>query len=303
MNLKQNILILGSEGFIGSNLVKYLHQTYSIFGIDILQQHTNNYTYWHVSGDNSELASCFARNRFDFCINVAGSGNVGSSIHHPDIDFRLNVIQTHQVLEAIRIHQPECQYIHFSSAAVYGDPKHLPISESDEINPLSPYGWHKWHAENLCKEYDKIYAIPTVILRPFSVYGPGLKKQLFWDIFKKYKDDHDHIELWGTGNETRDFIYIKDLCRCVETIMVKGDFNSSIYNIGTGNEISIHRAAASFLMAINPGIKIKFNNKTKPGDPLKWKADISKINNLGFTPQYSFDEGILQVIKWIQNQN
>ena len=85
--------------------------------------------------------------------------------------------------------------------------------------------------------------------------------------------------------------------------MVKGDFNSSLYNIGTGNEISIQRAATSFLMALNPGIKISFNNKSKPGDPLKWKADISKINNLGFTPQYSFDEGILQVTRWIQNQN
>ena len=300
--MKQTILILGSEGFIGSQLVAHFKTAYSVFGIDVCPQPTNIYTYWQHSEDQKELISCFTANAFDFCINAAGSGNVGYSILHPDFDFNMNVVQPQQVLEAIRIHQPTCKYLHFSSAAVYGNPKQLPVTETDTVDPLSPYGWHKYLSENLCSEYGKVFGIPTTVLRPFSVFGPGLKKQLFWDLYQKFKNHPDQIEIWGTGNESRDFIYIRDLCRSVETIMQHSDFQSTVYNIGTGEEISVRHAATAFLTQLNPEIQIRFNNKSKPGDPINWKADISRLARLGFTPNTNFDSGINQVAQWIKSQ-
>jgi len=79
----------------------------------------------------------------------------------------------------------KCKYLHISSAAVYGNPKQLPVKETDNCQPLSPYGWHKWMSELICQEYFRLYNIRSLIVRPFSVYGPGLRKQLFWDLYGK----------------------------------------------------------------------------------------------------------------------
>lgn len=300
--MKQNILIIGSEGFIGSHLVTHFNKAHQVYGIDLLGSPTQVYRYWQNSRSNNILETCFKETQFNVCINAAGSGNAGYSMQHPLSDFELNVLQTQHVLDIIRGFQPDCKYLHFSSAAVYGNPRHLPVQETDMIDPLSPYGWHKYMAENLCTEYNKIYSVPTAILRPFSVYGPGLKKQLFWDLYQKIKGNESRIELWGTGKETRDFIYIKDLCYCIDLIMQKSEFASTVYNIGVGEETTILRAATALGALLNPGIKIEFNKQAKPGDPQNWKADISKITSLGFTPKFGFDEGILNIANWIQTQ-
>lgn len=298
-----NILIIGSEGFIGGHLVTHFCNSCTVYGIDLVPLPTQLYTYWQNTKNDKVLESAFRDNHFDICINAAGNGNVAYSFEHPDYDFELNVSQTHGLLEVLRKYQPHCAYLHLSSAAVYGNPKALPISETNTINPLSPYGWHKYLAEILCKEYQATFSLKIAILRPFSIYGPGLKKQIFWDLFQKYRLDSSQIDIWGTGDESRDFIFIKDFCKCVQIVIEKGEFEGSVYNIGVGEEMKISRAVEIFFSNLNSGIKIKFDNQTKTSNPLNWRADISKISKLGFAPEYSFEDGIFQVTKWIQSQN
>ncbi|MFN6039010.1 MAG: NAD-dependent epimerase/dehydratase family protein, partial [Bacteroidota bacterium] len=194
----------------------------------------------------------------------------------PFSDFESNSTQLFKVLDNIRLHAPLCKVVHFSSAAVYGNPDTLPIDENIKPNPLSVYGFHKLISENIANEFYKIYGVKSICLRPFSVYGPGQKKLLFWDIYKKHMNE-ESIKLFGTGNETRDFIYIEDLILALELCMNNAEFNAQSINIACGNEISIREAATIFCKALETDKALIFSNNVKKGDPLRWKADISKL--------------------------
>ncbi len=296
------ILILGSEGFIGQYLIQYyLEMKWEVTGCDLVESKSADYEYYKISLLSNDVDRLFISNSFDACINAAGSGNVGYSISFPLSDFEANVYAVSKVLDSLRIHNPTCVYAHISSAAVYGNPQKLPVNEDDTINPLSPYGWHKWMSELLCKEYTRLFGLKTVILRPFSVYGPGLKKQLFWELHQKYLKAKDSIELWGTGKESRDFLYISDLIIAIDVILQKGNHTGAVYNIGSGYDSTIQDITHKLLSSYSRKIQIKFNQKVRPGDPLNWRADISRLEQLGFKPSFSLEKGIREVANWLNS--
>jgi UDP-glucose 4-epimerase len=297
------ILILGSEGFIGTHCVRYfLNKGNDVFGADLIEQPSQNYTYHKISQLPFQIEEVLKTNKIDVIINAAGSGNVNYSMTHPLIDFEANCLDVIKILDAIKNYQPLCKYIHISSAAVYGNPITLPVTEAASTMPLSPYGWHKLISENLCKEYYSIYNVQTTIVRPFSVYGPGLKKQLFWDLHQKVKNAKNEVELWGTGNESRDFIYIEDLVLAMDTIINKGIFNGSIYNIANGKETTIKEVVNIFVEKYAKNISVTFNGNVREGDPLNWQADITKLKELGFKPTINLEDGIVYLTNWIRNE-
>src|SRR5690606_29595865 len=153
--VQMKILILGSEGFIGSNLIGYYTgQKHEVFGCDLTPStDAVVYTYIHNDGRQNFWPELFESHQFDFCINASGSGNVGTSIKYPLKDFNANCHEVIKVLDAARVYNRSVKYLHISSAAVYGNPEKLPVNESDSLNPLSPYGWHKLLSEQVCKEY------------------------------------------------------------------------------------------------------------------------------------------------------
>ena len=219
--MKMKIILIGYKGFIGSNL----HALLNVKGLDV-----SVYSSTEINDDiNNNLNSRVSFSKFlslfekSVVINCAGNGNVQNSILNPTPDFDANVRFTQFILETIRISKKKSTYIHLSSAAVYGNPKTLPIMEDSELKPISPYGFHKVLSENLCKQYAELYDIQSIVLRPFSVYGPGLRKQLIWDVHEKFYrlENEETIEFFGTGDETRDFIYIEDLCRRIELLVFK----------------------------------------------------------------------------------
>lgn len=297
-------LILGSNGFIGHHLVNfYLKKNYEVYGCDLVEVSNKSYQYFKTSLLSNDIDLLFNGIEYDICINASGSGNVGYSIAQPLSDFESNVSAVSNVLNAIQKFSPACKYVHISSAAVYGNPKTLPIKETDETNPLSPYGWHKLMSETLCKEYNSVYNLQTAIIRPFSVYGPGLRKQLFWDIFQKTLNNGNSLEMWGTGRESRDFIYIDDLIQVIDLVIENGDFNASIYNAASGIESTIFNVTELLLKYSNKNIDVLYNQHKKAGDPLNWCADISKIRSLGYSHQYEIDNGIEILAKWLDTQN
>ena len=293
------ILIIGSEGFIGSNLVAYFSELerISVYKCDIIENPINDNNYVFYNGSN--FKKIFSDVKFDICINASGAANVSNSIHNPAFDYSLNVSHVFNILEAIRQTNNPCKFIQFSSAAVYGNPKQLPISELENINPLSPYGYHKWQSELLCEEFYKLYNIPSVILRVYSVYGAGLKKQLFWDLYNKAKTT-DELVIYGTGNESRDFIYIDDLSKSIQKIIEYDKFNASIYNVANGEEIFIKNAVAYFFTCLDWKGKYKFSGEKREGDPLNWKSDIDRLRNVGYKPTVSFEEGIQRYCQWLK---
>lgn len=297
------LLIIGSEGFIGGHLVHfYKAKGDTVFGADLLEQGRPGYSYFKLSRLSPELDELLQKDAFDICINAAGSGNVPYSMTHPLIDFEANTLDVIRILDAIRRLQPACRYLHISSAAVYGNPEKLPIHEDDKLLPISPYGWHKLMAENVCKEFTAIYGLYTAIVRPFSVFGPGLKKQLIWDMYQKITNaaQDAELELWGTGKESRDFIYVEALTEALDSVIRNSAFQSDKYNIASGIETTIEELATFFVQAIGKPVHIRFNGHTRVGDPQNWRADVSRLAATGFTPSINWQEGIKKTVAWLK---
>jgi nucleoside-diphosphate-sugar epimerase len=301
--LNTKILVLGSEGFIGNAVIKHgLELGYEMYGIDLRERPILNYTYSKIFLPSADFDLLLESTKFDIIFNCSGSGNVSYSMKQPLSDFDLNASSVAHVLNAIKNYQPGCKYVHLSSAAVYGNPILFPITELSKILPVSPYGYHKWISEILCAEYAALYNCSISIVRPFSVYGPGLYKQLIWDVYQKAKSG-EPFELWGTGNETRDFIFITDLVRALFLIATEKNTSIKVYNLASGNSISIRDLVNMLLSKIDFTNKFSFNNQTRSGDPTVWEADVSQLRNLGFSLQYSLEQGLEETAKWLKTTN
>lgn len=291
------ILIIGSKGFIGSHCVTYFSTQHKVHECDVVVDY-NNPQYTQVDATNADYVDLFQDQQFDVCINCSGAASVPDSIKHPKRDFMLNTVNVFKQLDAIRIHNPACKYINLSSAAVYGNPEFLPVSETHPLKPISPYGVHKKMAEEICESFYKNFGIGTCSLRIFSAYGEGLKKQLFWDLHKKVKSTNV-VSLYGSGTESRDFIHISDLVRVIELVINNSAFQSDCINVANGRELAIKEVAEIFYNVYEPSVLMSFEGQTRLGDPTNWVADISKIRDYGYTNEIDIKTGLKRYAKWL----
>ena len=287
-------------GFIGSAaVVYYKNQGYAVTGCDVIENN-KAIDYFKVECKDPTYHTIFEKVSPDYCLNASGAASVPFSFHDPMIDFELNVINVLKMLEAIRIESPETAFINVSSAAVYGTPSQLPVSEDADVAPISPYGWHKRQSELLCNEYANLYGLKTCSMRVFSAYGLGLRKQLFWDLYKKTREGKS-IELLGTGSESRDYIYVKDLVRASEIIAINAKLQGEVINVATGIETTIREAAQTFIEALGWDGEISFSGSKRKGDPENWCADISKIKEMGYNSDFSLEAGLKAYCRWLQD--
>ena len=296
----KKILVIGSKGFIGTEAIRYFQsQKYAVAGCDITAG-DNSTDYFQVESNEPNYNEIFRQARPDLCLNASGAASVPISFDEPFMDFQLNVINVLRMLEAIRLESPEIAFINVSSAAVYGTPSQLPVRENDRIAPISPYGWHKRQSEIICREYADLYNLRTCSVRVFSAYGPGLKKQLFWDLYQKTRKGKV-IELLGTGEESRDYIFVEDLVRASQTIAGNSKLNGEIINVATGVETTIKEAATNFIEVLGWDGGISFSGSKRKGDPENWCADISKINEMGYSSEFSLDAGLKVYCRWLRD--
>jgi len=286
------VFIIGSTGFIGSHLISAMR--------------TSGYTVIEDSEigkeqQTSRISRFLKSYQPDVCVNCSGAAHVSRSFDEPFHDFSRNTVEVYQFLDAIRIYSPHTRFVHLSSAAVYGSPKVLPISETAATNPVSPYGFHKLAAESFCREFTMLYGIKTTSLRIFSAYGPGLRKQILWDAYQKWKQS-PVIDLFGTGEETRDFIFIHDLCSAIEAVIRNGPFGGEAINVASGVSISIRDVIAIFERELGGEKKFRFVGHKRTGDPDYWHADISLLKGLGFAVQTPIETGIKVTAQW-QKEN
>jgi UDP-glucose 4-epimerase len=294
------LLIIGSKGFIGSHCTKYFSKlkNYSVAQADIHPRgDSGNYT--ELEKENTDFDILFKNNSFDVCINASGSPGVGFSIENTSRDFILNTVNVFKILTAIKNFNPACRFINLSSAAVYGNPISLPVRESDLASPLSPYGFHKLQSEPTLREFYEWNHVGTLSLRIFSAYRPGIKKQIFWDIYQKIKNSHV-VEFFGTGTESRDFIYIDDLVTAIDILIQKASFKGQVINVARGTETTISHVASCFINKYDPHKTFRFTGKKREGDPGNWKADISSLISLGFSPRTTIEAGVDSYIKWVK---
>jgi UDP-glucose 4-epimerase len=298
----KTVFITGVAGFIGRYVGRYFaEQGWSVIGIDTSPPEnaplSNLTTYYRLQLPDSQLNTLVAKYSPQICIHCAGRASVGLSITDPAADFYSNTALTFEMLNALRLNAPTCQFIFLSSAAVYGNPASLPISETQSVAPLSPYGFHKLQCEQLCQEFSKVYNLPTVSLRIFSAYGPGLRRQVLWDICQRAITQNSLV-LQGTGQESRDFIHALDVAKALSLIANSSPIYGETYNLGAGREVTIAELSDKVLQALGFNFSPQFDGVVPSGTPLNWQADISKLQALGFTAAVPLEQGIITFANW-----
>ena len=238
----KKVLITGVNGFIGKAAKKFFEKKYDVYGIDIFGEPIDKQ--FILDMKMGEVKELLLKIQPDFIIHAAGGANVSKSVEVPKMDFENSVEVFYNLIDSIRIAKLQCKVIFLSSAAVYGNAKQLPIAEDVELTPISPYGLHKKMCEEIGTYYKFYYGIEICVLRIFSVYGPGLRKQIMWDMFQKFMLNNK-IELFGTGEESRDFIYIDDFIKSIELVM-NAETKHTIYNIANGQAVTIREVAEIF---------------------------------------------------------
>jgi dTDP-glucose 4,6-dehydratase/UDP-glucose 4-epimerase len=295
------ILIVGSEGFIGKHLVDHFRATgQQVVEADIRPLQKDNYL--QVNPYDPDYDEIFSNNSIALCINASGSANVKFSFAQPKIDFDSNTITVFRLLNAIKQHHPGCRFINLSSAAVYGNSSSRPLSEDTPCRPVSPYGYHKWYAELICREFADMFGLKTCSARLFSVYGEGQEKLLFWDMWTKYQQNRAGIELFGSGEEARDFMYVKDVARALQIVFERSSFNGEAINVATGEVTPIKNVARLFFGKIDASTGFSFTHAVKQGDPDVLAADNSELASFGFTCTYALDQGLENYIQWLQGR-
>jgi len=295
-------LITGATGFIGRYLVRRFSELgWAVVGIGTRpieifpKEHLVSYS--QLVLPSPELASIVNEFQPEVCIHCAGRASVPFSVEDPQADFISSLDATFNLLDTLRLCAPQCRLVYLSSAAVYGNPNLLPICETHPTSPISPYGFHKYMCEQLCMEFFKIYGLPTAIVRIFSAYGPGLRKQVLWDACRKALTQ-PALRLAGTGNESRDFIHVRDVVKAINLIVEKADFQAEIYNLASGIETEIGALGELIVSYLEKPIPIEFDNESVVANPANWQADISRISRLGFIPETSLEKGTLIYFQW-----
>lgn len=305
MSIPSTILVTGSNGFIGQHLCRYFtdlnYRVIACARTEDPQHPIKASKKYFLNLPNPQFDELIAEQKPEFLLHCAGGASVGDSFNHPEKDFTNNVLLTQFILESLKQHSPSTKFIFFSSAAVYGDTSNLIIDGNTPLKPISPYGYHKLICELNCEKFHKLFNLPITILRIFSVYGPGLRKQILWDLYQKALASKT-IQLHGTGDELRDFLYIDDLLKNVSTLLKTSPFTANKVNLATGHSIRIENLATRFLKKMDKSFSLKFSGIKKPGDPDSWNIDSSALAfpSMQWT---SLDVGIENYLNWIIQEN
>ena len=301
--------VTGARGFIGRHLVyRLVSEGQHVSGLghgalppEIAKQ--EGILHWingDIDGHNlQQLAQ--QSGTPDVIYHLAGGSSVGISMQTPSEDFRRSVVGTSALLEWVRVCSSKTAIVLSSSAAVYGDTDIEKIPEEGCYTPFSPYGFHKRAAELLCESYAQAFGIKIAIVRLFSVYGPGLRKQLLWDLCCRLQAEPDILELHGTGNELRDWLYVED---AVSFLVCASNLASSppnVINGATGQSTCVRDIATLLCEVWGTFPEIAFSGKQHVGNPFSLVADIEHSQELNIQPELSLFKGLKKYVNWFQS--
>ena len=209
-----------------------------------------------------------------------------------------NIMATQHLLESFKDSGLK-KFIYASSSSVYGNADEMPLRISTLTKPVSPYGVTKLAGENLVNTYHANYGLPTVSLRYFTVYGPRQRPDMAFHIFMKSALQNKQIDIYGDGEQIRDFTYIDDVVNANMLALDNGK-NGSIYNIGGGSNISINKVLE--LIEHISGNKLDINyQQTQKGDVRQTQADISlSKKELKYVPGFDIKTGLKNEYEWIK---
>jgi len=306
-----DILVTGGAGFIGSHTVELLlRKGYSVVVLDNFRTgEISNINHLAgkikiVQGDvrDEKLLSEIVKN-IDGIIHLAAVVSVDEAIERPKEAFEINGIGTLNLLELARKYDIE-NFVYASSAAVYGDPIEIPISENHPLNPKNPYGASKLSAEMLVNSYRETYGLKTISLRYFNVYGPRMKPGPYAGAVIKFVSaalKNKKITIFGDGNQIRDLIYVSDVARANIIALEKNE--TGVFNVGTGKGTKIIDVARRIIELTKSKSEITYT-PPRPGDIRESVANIEKITTkLKWKPTVTLEMGLKLTINFEKAKN
>lgn len=325
----KRLLITGGAGFIGSNFVRYWHQTQSAPFVVLdtltyagnrenLADVTGNHRFHFVQGDvcdRAKVSQLLADRKIDTVIHFAAESHVDRSILDPAVFVQTNFLGTAVLLEAFRAHwktqgnPAHYRFLHVSTDEVYGslsmdDPA---FTETTPYAPSNPYSATKAGADHMVNAYFRTYGLPTLITNCSNNYGPYQFPEKLIPLMCINILLGKPLPLFGDGQNVRDWLHVADHCTALGAVLEKGRIGE-VYNIGGQCEMKnvevIHRLcdlmteAMGEMLPVPPRELITFV-RDRPGHDLRYAMDITKIQReTGWTPMYDFISGLKQTVDW-----
>lgn len=295
------VLITGGAGFIGHNLAVYLSKRgFDVTALDNMERASGAATAKLIESGvkviTADVRDFDNYDGFDVVVHAAAYVSVEESVADPLKYIHNNAYGTSKV--AYECAKRGIKMIYLSSAAVYGEPKRLPIDEEHPREPISPYGLSKLMGELVLSNFRKAYGLGFVTLRLFNVYGPGQNPNYAGVItnFIERAMRGEPLVIYGDGEQTRDFIFVEDVARVIEAFIEEGAFDGEAYNVGTGVPTKIIELAHIIRSLVGRDVGLVFM-PSRPGDIRHSFADVSKLRErfpISFTP---LREGLAKLIK------
>ena len=293
-----NILVTGCAGFIASHLIEELLRDDDniIIGIDNLYSGTkenldflnscdknNNFTFIEMDiRDFESINSIIKENKIEQIYHLAAIVSVQESISNPILSHDVNVKGTLNILEASRQNHLK-RVVFSSSAAVYGDEPTQPKNESSQAKPISPYGYEKLIGEQYMKLYSDLYGIETVVLRYFNVYGQRQSATSDYSgvisIFEKKFQNDEIPNIYGDGEQYRDFVYVKDVANANIKAMNTPNISGEVFCVGTSSKISINKLFEIMNKKYNKNYKANYL-ASRDGDIKESICENNKVKNI-----------------------
>lgn len=305
------ILVTGGAGFIGSNFIRFLLEkrddevitldalTYAgtLENLDSVLDHPKHD---FVEGDicDVELVTDLTAS-VDVVINFAAESHVDRSIEGASPFVETNVAGTQTLLESAVEADIDC-FLQISTDEVYGEIIEGSFSEDDSLNPRNPYAATKAGADLLAQSYQIIHDLPVIITRTCNNYGPRQHSEKLIPKLIQNAEAGKDLPLYGDGSNVREWIYVEDNCRAIDLVLREGK-EGNVYNVGTGEERSNLEVAKTILETIGGSEdQIKFI-EDRAGHDQRYSLETDKIEQLGWTPSWTFEEGLEKTIEYYTN--
>lgn len=306
-----SILVTGGAGFIGCNFIRYMLERYPENKIIVLDK----LTYAGLLENLQDLVDKITFFRGDICnrrdierirdidsiFNFAAETHVDRSIIDAGVFVKTDVLGTYTLLEYARKNDVK-KYIQISTDEVYGSTEKNSFKEDNLLDPSSPYSASKSGADLLVKAYHKTYGLPIMITRSSNNFGPYQYPEKLIPVLIINALQDSPLPIYGEGKNVRDWIYVLDNCEAIDFVFQKGN-TGEIYNIGGGDERTNLEIANLILRKLKKSKKLIKFVEDRPGHDFRYSLNCEKINKLGWTPRYKFDESLSHTIKWyVENE-
>ena len=313
----KKIIVTGGLGFIGSNLIDLLlKKKFFVINIDKATYSSNyynvkefknskNYKFVKLDIKNKKFKNVLFKYKPDGIFNLAAETHVDRSIDNPDSFIQSNIVGVYNLLENFKIYSKtnKSKLIHISTDEVYGDILNGRSHEKYPYQPSSPYAASKAASDHLVSSFVRTYKIPAIVTNCSNNYGPKqhpekLIPKLIYNIFK-----NKPLPIYGTGTNSREWIYVKDHCEALIKVFLKGKIGE-FYNIGSNKNMNNLQVTKELLknsrklIKLGNNVKINFV-KDRPGHDIRYALNSDKIKRkIAWKPKTNFSKGIKLTLDW-----